>query len=100
MLIKMFQEYANHAGVAGPLSILLPELPAFSNSSMLPAVGRGGKSLEVGPLAGRAVDLHLLFRMSWSHKSHISQTDLIANNLTMGHKIEVGKQRGERNDRA
>ena len=46
-------------GVAGSLSILLPEPPASSYSSMLASPRREGKSLEVGPLAGRTANLRI-----------------------------------------
>ena len=46
-------------GVAGPLSILLSEPLASSYSSMLSSPRRGGKSLEVGSLAGRAANLRI-----------------------------------------
>ena len=47
-------------GVAGSFSILLPEPPSSSYSSMLASPRRGGKSLEVGPMAGRAANLHII----------------------------------------
>ena len=58
MLINMFQGYASHAGGSGFLykSSFLSLQPLII-PACLPAVGREGKNLEVGPLAGRASNL-------------------------------------------